>query len=146
MVEAPGNVAQPQPVAEMTLPADVVNLPAVEMPEALTGASVPAYMPAGPEHAAAAVAAAENTDTEVADVAGHDEGLQAYHELREGCIWTGLAYMQSHSGLVVPESLAGDVEDVEGPKSFDDGHCFLMMDAILLAVVEYVVDGGRAFH
>ena len=52
---------------------------------ALSDASVPAYMPAGLEHAVAAVPVAENTDIGVADAADHGEELRACHGLHGGC-------------------------------------------------------------
>ena len=155
-VEALGDVAQLPAVAGMKLPADaaavavafvvVVNPPAVGTLAALSHASVPACMPAGPEHAAAAVAVSGDTGIEVADVAGHGGELRACRGLLEDCREADLACMQSHSAPVAPVSPVGDAEGVEEPESYDVDHCFVMVVASLLEVEGYDVDGGMALH
>lgn len=120
-----------------------MNLPVAEMLVALSDASVPACMPAGPVHAAAAAVVAESTDIEAEDVAGHGEELRACLEPREDC---REACTRSRSGLGAPVSPAEDAGGVEVPGSFVVGHCSLMMAATLLEVEECAVDGAMELH
>lgn len=123
-----------------------MHLPVAEMLVALSDASVPAYMPAGPVHAAAAAVVAESTDIEAEDAAGHGEELRACHEPRENCREVDLACTRSRSELGVLVSPAEDAGEVEVPGSFVVGHCSSTMAATLLEVEEYAVDDGMEPH
>ena len=123
-----------------------MHLPVAETLVALSDASVPACMPAGPAHAAAAAVVAESTDIEAEDAAGHGEELRACHGPREDCREVDLACTRSRSGLGAPVSPAEDAGGVEVPGSFVVGHCSLTMAVTLLEVEEYAVDDGMEPH